>query len=273
MNMDPSRTLEYRLVRPGSICPEDLDRMYALMNENYDCVGRDSFEADLRKKQLAGLLVDEGQVIQGFSTFSINPGGCGTLQYNVLFSGDTIISQGFRGTQELVRGWCRTVGGILASEPGKPLYWLLISKGDRTYMYLPLFFRRYTPALEECREPGDLRDIADACARKVFGNFWSPERGTLHFPESRGQMKPELIESTWSRKDNPHVGFFLSKNPGFGQGDELVCMAEISPENMRGMAKRYVEMGLESGLPMDPLRESAGREQGGRVASSQQLEV
>ena len=248
MNTDLSRALEYRLVRPGSIGPDDLDRMYALMNENYDCIERDGFEADLRKKQLAGLLVDENRVIQGFSTFSINPGGCGTLQYNVLFSGDTIISVGFRGTQELVRGWCQTVGGILASDPGKPLYWLLISKGDRTYMYLPLFFRQYTPAFEESRESAALRGIADACARKVFGDDWSPERGTLRFPESRGQMKPDLVEGTWSRKENPHVGYFLSKNPGFAQGDELVCLAEISPGNMRGLAKRYVQLGMESGL-------------------------
>src|SRR5439155_1520159 len=102
--------------------------------------------------------------------------------------------------------------------------------------------------LEESREPTHLRGIAGAIARQVFGPYWSPERGTLQFSESRGQMKPELIESTWSRKENPHVGFFLSKNPGFAQGDELVCLAEINPGNMRGLAKRYVQLGSESGL-------------------------
>jgi hypothetical protein len=267
MNIAPSGSLEYRLVRPGSIRPGDLDRMYALMNENYDCVGRDTFESDLRRKQLAGLLVDGDQVVQGFSTFAINPEGCGTPRYNVVFSGDTIISKEFRGSQELVRGWCQTVGGILASDPGKPLYWLLISKGDRTYMYLPLFFRRYTPALEESRECGELREVADACARKVFGRSWSAERGTLKFPECRGQMKPELVDSTRGRRDHPHVGFFLSRNPGFAQGDELVCLAEISPGNLRGMAKRYVELGLESGLLVDGVREPARRGQVERAAS------
>jgi hypothetical protein len=28
------------------------------------------------------------------------------------------------------------------------------------------------------------------------------------------------------------VAFFLEKNPGHGQGDELVCLAEVSPTNL-----------------------------------------
>jgi hypothetical protein len=36
------------------------------------------------------------------------------------------------------------------------------------------------------------------------------------------------------------VRFFLEKNPGYARGDELVCVAEISPGNMRGLARRML---------------------------------
>ena len=34
--------------------------------------------------------------------------------------------------------------------------------------------------------------------------------------------------------------FFLEKNPGYARGNELVCVAELAPENMKGLAQRLL---------------------------------
>jgi hypothetical protein len=42
----------------------------------------------------------------------------------------------------------------------------------------------------------------------------------------------------------PDVAFFLRSNPGYTQGDELVCLTELSCSNLRPLARRVFEQGL-----------------------------
>ena len=69
------------------------------------------------------------------STFAVNPGGYQNKDYNILFSGDTIISGDF--IPKLVKSWCVLVAPLLHKYPNKTWMWYLLSKGHRTYMYLP----------------------------------------------------------------------------------------------------------------------------------------
>ena len=39
----------------------------------------------------------------------------------------------------------------------------------------------------------------------------------------------------------PHVRFFLERNPRYHAGTDLACVAEISPENLRGWVRRDLE--------------------------------
>jgi hypothetical protein len=37
---------------------------------------------------------------------------------------------------------------------------------------------------------------------------------------------------------DPHVAFFLNRNPGWRRGDELVCLTEIAFENLTPAGRR-----------------------------------
>ena len=239
--------LTYKLVPQDTITVFQASRMYYLMATNYDCVTHEQFEKDLSKKQWVGLLNDEDDMIQGFTTFVVNPDGTGTADYNIIFSGDTIISPAYWGSLELVKGGMYTGGQLVGADPTKKWYWLLISKGHRTYMYLPLFFNQYIPNPQN-EHADTLFPILDASCQKLFGDYWNPHEGLIKFPESMGQLKPELAASTWQKKKKPHVAFFLKKNPGFYMGHELACLTEASPENMRGIAQRFFMEGMENPL-------------------------
>ena len=43
--------------------------------------------------------------------------------------------------------------------------------------------------------------------------------------------------------------FFLRRNPGYVRGDEMVCLTELAPHNLRPLARRVFEQGLRAGAP------------------------
>jgi len=161
------------------------------------------------------------------------------LPVRAIFSGDTIIDPGHWGEQELGRAWCRYVGQVRAADPEIPLYWFLISKGYRTYLYLPVFFKTYYPACAWPTPAAEQR-ILNALASAKFPDDYEPATGLVVFPESRGNLKPELAAVPTHRLKNQHVQFFLCSNPSYAQGAELACLAEISPENMRSYPARIL---------------------------------
>lgn len=228
------------VVPPGALSREETDRLFALYAAHYDAADRTRFLSDLADKDHVILLRDAGG-IRGFSTQKlVRAGGA-----RALFSGDTIIDPACWGEQELVRAWSRYAGRLLAEE-ASPLWWLLISKGHRTYLYLPLFFADYWPRLEG-ETPDEVRRLTGAFAKALFGSAWDPERGVLAFPEPMGQLKPSLAEVPPGRLDDPRVRFFLEKNPRYERGEELVCLARIAPENMRSFALRALVAGMKEG--------------------------
>ena len=62
----------------------------------------------------------------------------------------------------------------------------------------------------------------------------------IKFDSSLGQIKKVHVEKSFS-KSNRHVKFFISKNPGFINGEELVCVTEISVDNLKRYAKDLVK--------------------------------
>ena len=236
--------LHYQLKPVSALKQNERDRMFALMTANYDGVSLVKFKEDLAWKQQVILLKDDDDVIQGFSTLAINPRGTGSPDYTILYTGDTIIEPAYWGSQELVKAFCVTAGQILAANSNKRLYWYLISKGHRTYLYLPLFFKKYYPSLNSKDEDLEFFAIVDRCSKQLFGNAWDASSGILSFAESQGCLNKQLAQSTYARAHHPHVEHFLKLNSKFHQGDELVCLAEISEQNMRRMAQLYLIQGI-----------------------------
>lgn len=242
-----NRQLEFVLSERFSLEESALKRMFELMEQSYDHVSYTAFVNDLSYKQYVGLLLDAQKKIQGFTTFGINPKGTGTEDYSIIFSGDTVISTDYWGSQEMMRGWGISVGKMIASDPQKKWYWFLLSKGHRTYMYLPLFFADYYPSTK-CTDNNLFKKIIDDTASRLYPDYFDPLSGVLAFDRHIGELKPELAQATFDKQTKPHVKFFLEKNPGFFKGDELMCMAELTPDNIIGYGKKYILEGMQQKL-------------------------
>ena len=228
----PVATLDAVLVR----------EMYGLFETYYDAVSELLFRADLSDKDEV-VLLRKGAVLKGFSTMRWNPAGLALAEGDILFSGDTIIAKDAWGSQSLVKAFCRRAGQWSRTR-GKPLYWLLISKGHRTYLYLPLFGRRFYPNPAGTCE--DLRKIADDASQQVFGSAFDPTSGLVRFTKPRGQLKPDLAADTKARSGNRYVEFFLERNPEFATGVELVGLMELSAANLKSVARSTFIEGYHS---------------------------
>ena len=200
--------------------------MHHLMTAHYEAVPWAQFEADLSAKDEVLMLRDMQENLRGFTTLAWNPSGK-LDEGDILFSGDTIIDRRCWGTQELVRAFCRRAGEW-KSASGRRLFWFLISKGHRTYLYLPLFARRFYPH-PEVEEPAWAR-LAGQVAEHLFGNSWKPHEGVIRFPTSQGHLREELIIG---RETNLWVRYFITCNPGYLRGEELVCFTEMDESNLR----------------------------------------
>lgn len=222
-----------------------LAEIYQLMIAHYDAIKYECFTADLLEKDQVILLLDRDGVIQGFTTFMSyrieHP--VTRTPVRIIYSGDTVIDRRHWGSQALAFEWIYQAGREKARYPRQPLFWFLISKGPRTYRYLSAFSRNYWP--HHARQiPENISGLMHALAARRFGRNYHPIKGVVHFPVSRGHLRRELAEVDAVERQRPEVEFFLRINPGYTRGDELVCLTELAPTNLKPLSKRIFEKGL-----------------------------
>ena len=249
-----TKRLYSRLLVASEFSERQARELFHIFERHYTHVTWPQFERDLAEKDFVIVLLDaESDEPRGFSTQKIVRANVAGEDICAIFSGDTVIDRAYWGEQELVRRWCQFAGQVLASCCGERLYWFLISKGYRTYLFQALFFREFYPRYDR-GTPAREQQIMDALAEARFGSCYDPASGLIEFENSHGQLTSELAEIPAARREHPHVKYFVDRNPDHARGVELVCLAEINPPNMRSFAADWVRRGEQMG----PLPAAAG---------------
>jgi hypothetical protein len=217
--------------------------MYELLESYFAGTDRARFDADLQEKDLVILLRDAATGrVQGFSTLMRMCDRVDGRDVIAFFSGDTIVDRDYWGETELSRAWGQTVYAevdrIRADRPDASIYWFLICSGYKTWRFLPVFFRRFYPNPSEAT-PDRMRRIADALAAKKFGDEYRPDAGVVRFRRAM-PLRHGVASVTPERLRDARVAFFVEKNPGHACGDELVCLAELTRENLTRAGERMV---------------------------------
>jgi hypothetical protein len=229
--------LDAETVAVGALSAEQIALMRCLMDAHYEGVTEAQFEADLRAKHWVILLCHAGELC-GFSTQRLFEHACEGRTVRILFSGDTIIDKRHWGSLALPVAWGRLMLSILAESPTE-LYWLLTTKGYKTYRFLPVFFREFYPGFESptpAFEAALLRSVAGDC----FGGRFDPVTGILRAGRGAQRLREGVAELEERRLADPHIAFFQNQNPGHAQGDELVCLARFHPDNLNAYIRRQL---------------------------------
>jgi len=224
-----------RLVPRGELRDAETESMFRLLSSHFEGVTRERFEADLAEKNWA-LLIEREQHLVGFTTILVYETSFRDEPVSVIYSGDTIVAPEAWNSSALPRGWIESVARLRALYPRGPYVWLLITSGFRTYRFLPLFWRRFFPRFDE-PTPEDRRQLLDHLAVERFGRRYDPPTGVVGL-ESPQRLRESLAGIPPQRTDDPHIAFFASRNPGHACGDELVCLTELSPDNLTPAGRR-----------------------------------
>jgi len=215
------------------------NRMFELLCAYFEGVDRDTFNKDLQEKTWVIILQDRtSNKIKGFSTQMLMEATIAQVPIKAIFSGDTIIDKDYWGDQELIRTWGEFAFMLLEKYADIKIYWFLISMGYRTYRFMPLFFKEFYPRYDKST-PENIKRIMDALAFKKYPSLYDSKNGIIH-PEKRAYLKSGISDINNGLLKDPHISFFVKINPKHMQGDELVCLTEVSKSNFKPIAYRIL---------------------------------
>jgi hypothetical protein len=230
--MSVVKGLHGEIQRVTNISDESIGEMYGLMTSHYEGVNRDIFQRDLLEKRDVIVLRDsEENQIKGFSTLMLLEEVVDESPVTALFSGDTIIDKEYWGTNELPKWWGKYAFNLIDEMPGKELYWFLMSKGYKTYRFLPVFFNEF---------PEREKRVLDSLAFSKFPDNYDSDTGVICFEGKKDHLKQGVADIDNSRMNNPDIKYFVERNPGWQQGDELVCIVKLTKDNFNKMGHRVV---------------------------------
>jgi hypothetical protein len=209
------------------------DRAFELFTEYYENADRARFEADLDDMQVAVVLEDDltGE-LRGFSLLHLQARrDVSGRPCTIIFAGDTVIERRSLGQGALQREWARLLGRTKLRRPWRPLHWFLTCRDYRTYLLLVENVRTAVPKYTIVRPSPVLSTMLGFVAGDRYGDRWDPEAGVVRAdpdsPRPRRRTEVPVITDELAQA-NPHVAFYLDHNPGYLEGDRLVCIGDLT---------------------------------------------
>jgi hypothetical protein len=230
-------SIGFDLVACADLSTNQKSAMLRLIQRHFEGVTAEVFARDLAEKELA-LLLRRGSDLAGFSTLASFTTAFQGSPVNVIYSGDTIVAPEAWGSSALPRAWIAGVEVIRESLPAGRCFWLLLSSGFRTYRFLPVFWREFFPRFD-APTPAEFAALINKAGHERFGAQFNAATGVVRFNHPQ-KLRGNLSQIPAGRGDDPHIAFFLKRNPGHAEGDELVCLTELCAENLTAAGRRMM---------------------------------
>ena len=236
----PRRALVARTLAVAALDDATRDAAFHLFRVAYEGTSRERFERDLAEKQHIILLHDRATgALKGFSTVLVRQVWSRRGRATVVFSGDTVIDRAYWGQKQLQLAFARLLASLKVRNPSRPLYWFLISKGYKTYLLLAHAFPRAVPRMGTPEDPA-LRAVLDELATERFGEQYDRAAGLVRYETPHERVRDGVAPVTEAALANPHVCFFVARNPEHASGVELACLADV---RLRDLARAVVRIG------------------------------
>jgi hypothetical protein len=237
--MNASASNSFAIVQRSELTRAQMHDMFQLLAHHFEGVIREQFDRDLTEKNWVVLIYRDTRLV-GFSTLLVYESSFEGGPVSVVYSGDTIVAPEAWGTTALSRGWITAVNQIRGHYPRGRYYWLLLTSGFRTYRFLPVFWREFYPRFDVLT-PASTVKLRDHLAAERFGKQYDSHLGIVRFHRPQ-RLRGELKVIPEERMADHHVAYFLAHNPGHVEGDELVCLTELCPENLTAAGRRMTSL-------------------------------
>ncbi len=235
-----------RYIKKEQITSQQVIDMYSIYKEYYQNTQFSIFEHDFAKKHGAIVIFHpETHEIIGFSTVDIQHFEYQHKKYTVLFSGDTVIQKEFWGAKVLHRTMLKLVIKLRIRYMCDEFYWLLISKGYKTYLLLANNYYVYYPHVDGKYQ--ELVPIVEKYCKEFFTEYFDEQTGLLNFGTDYQPLKTDVAPITEEmRLINPNIAFFEEKNPTWQLGTELPCIGRIAWSDLIRYPFRFINKVLHA---------------------------
>jgi len=225
----------------GAVTAAQRQRMFELMEASYYGMERDAFEGDLEEKEAVFFLIDaaDGRIV-GFSTVTVLDLDVRDSRVKAIFSGDTIVEDAHRHSNGLGLELGKFFRSCMRRFPSMPIFWLLTSKGCRTYGLLPILFKEFFPRYD-APTPDFHAELMRVFGALKYPSSYHPAANLVRHGGDPQRLKPGVADAAGRRLDDPHTRFFVAANPGHMRGDDLVCAAEVREENFSRLFLRLLD--------------------------------
>ena len=122
--------------------------------------------------------------------------------------------------------------------PHRPLYWMLISKGYKTYLMMRRNYPRSFPSPAGAAPPA-VRAALEGFYTKKFGATYDPATDISDVGDEGNTASGDAAVPPDELLSDPDVAFFVRKNPRYREGKELACLAEIRLRDYLAIAVKY----------------------------------
>lgn len=236
-----------RYVRRENIPQHYLEQMYEIYAQYYANTRISIFLEDFEKKHGAILILHpKKDEIVGFSTVALHQFRLENKNYTFLFSGDTVIKKEFWGCRTLQSTMVKLLLKLRLRYPFDELYWLLISKGYKTYLLLANNYYVYYPHHEG--QHSHLKPIVEHYCKTHFGEYFDQHTGLLNFGSDYQPLKADVAPITEQmRAENSKISFFEQQNPTWVHGTELPCIGRLAWQDVMRFPFRLVRKPVSKG--------------------------
>lgn len=231
-------TAKYQTISKISVV--DIYQMYSIYSKYYENTKWRIFLFDLSKKSGAFIIrrKDNKRVV-GFSTVVNYPMTTNNKNSIGVFSGDTIIEKEYWGTRVLQVSFYKYMINLKLKNPTKNIYWLLISKGFKTYLLMSNNFEKYYPNAVD--KHGELSQVVDKYCEELFPDYYNKEERILDFGHRYQALKEGVADIDENMLSNHiNISFFEKRNPQWRRGTELPCVGVVDWALLFGYIKKYL---------------------------------
>ncbi|MDX1589264.1 MAG: hypothetical protein R3296_10010 [Oleiphilaceae bacterium] len=231
-----SKGIYARFCRVERISVHEIRQMYEIFQRYYHHTDIETFLKDLSNKTGVVLVRTRGDKdIVGFTTVRILDMEAGGLRGKGFFSGDTILERQYWGNKAMHLGLFRVMLREKLRRPWRPVFWLLISKGYKTFLLMANNFENYYPNPEN-RRP-ELKRLVWQYCEDLFPGVYDPQKEVLDFGDVSQCLREDVAAvSDELRRREPKIDFFQRRNPEWHRGTELPCIGIVDARTLLAFA-------------------------------------
>jgi hypothetical protein len=203
---------------------------------------RDAYEASIRQKSEI-VLIRERDVLVGLGAvdlYSLSHEGTPSW---IIFVGNTIFAEGYRGHNIVEKTGFLYFLWLRLRHPTHRIYLAYGTFSYKTFLMLSRNFVEYWPHPTQ-ETPEREATLIDHLARRYYGDAWEPARQVMR-ASAVYNLKGWVAAIDESRKKDPHIQFFLQKNPNYQQGESVFCLVPLHASNWFSVFRSVVTHALQ----------------------------